>query len=161
MRGLRAGTGVRRLEAPLGAPMMGYGARVGAAQGDATIRSTSRALYLANASDLLLVECDLCLVAPSQADALRARLAARTGVAAERILVGCIHTHSGPDTGFGALLAGARAAGLRRRALRRGGRGGGARPSRRRSRRASASAAPRRRSGATGAARTARSTARC
>jgi hypothetical protein len=96
---------MRRLEAPLGAPMMGYGARVGGALG-AHDPLEARALYLANASDLLLVECDLCLVAPAQADALRERLAARTGVAAERILVGCIHTHSGPDTGFGALLAG-------------------------------------------------------
>jgi hypothetical protein len=85
--------------------MMGYGARTGTAIGvhDAL---QARALYLASGSDLLLVECDLCLIAPAQADALRARLAARTGVAAERILVGCIHTHAGPDTGFGALLAG-------------------------------------------------------
>jgi hypothetical protein len=105
MAGLRAGAATRRLEAPLGAPMMGYGARVGSAQGTGDPLQV-RALYLANASDALLVECDLCLVAPSQADALRERLAARSGVAPERILVGCIHTHSGPDTGFGALLGG-------------------------------------------------------
>ncbi len=105
MAGLRAGASARRLEAPLGAPMMGYGARIGSAQGQHDPLH-ARALYLASRSDLLLVECDLCLIAPAQADALRARLAARTGVATERILVGCIHTHSGPDTGFGALLAG-------------------------------------------------------
>lgn len=105
MSELRAGTCALPLDPPLGAPMMGYGARVGVAEGvlDAL---HARALYLAGASDLLLVECDLCLVAPQQAAALRARLAGRTGVPAERILVGCIHTHSGPDTGLGALLGG-------------------------------------------------------
>jgi hypothetical protein len=103
--GLRAGAAARRLEAPEGAPMMGYGARTGSATGTHDPLQ-ARALHLASGSDLLLVECDLCLVAPGQADALRARLAERTGVAAERILLGCIHTHSGPDTGFGALLAG-------------------------------------------------------
>ena len=36
--------------------------------------------------------------------AMPSRIAAKTGVARERILVGCIHTHSGPDTGLGALL---------------------------------------------------------
>jgi len=84
--------------------MMGYGARVGSAAGvhDPLF---ARALYLASDCDVLLVECDLCLLAPSQADAVRASLAARSGVAEERILVGCIHTHAGPDTGFGALLA--------------------------------------------------------
>jgi hypothetical protein len=85
--------------------MMGYGARVGVAEG-VLDRLHARALYLAAASDVLLVECDLCLVAPQQAAALRARLAARTGLPPARILVGCIHTHAGPDTGFGALLAG-------------------------------------------------------
>jgi len=84
--------------------MMGYGARVGTAAGVHDPLFV-RALYLAAESDVLLVECDLCLLAPPQADALRERLAARSGVAAERILVGCIHTHSGPDSGFGALLA--------------------------------------------------------
>lgn len=89
---------------PLGAPLMGYGARVGTAAG-VHDPLCARALYLAADSDVLLVECDLCLLAPAQADAVRARLAARSGVAEERILVGCIHTHAGPDTGFGALLA--------------------------------------------------------
>jgi hypothetical protein len=103
--GLRAGTGTRLLEAPLGAAMMGYGARVGGALGGHDPLH-ARALYLASGGDLLVVECELCLLAPVQTDRLRERLAARTGVAAGRILVGCIHTHSGPDTGFGALLAG-------------------------------------------------------
>jgi hypothetical protein len=102
---LRAGVAARRLEAPAGAAMMGYGARVGTAV-DTHDPLFARALYLAAESDALVVECDFCLLAPAQAGALRERIAARSGLGVERILLGCIHTHSGPDTGFGALLAG-------------------------------------------------------
>ncbi|HEX2483662.1 MAG TPA: hypothetical protein VHQ66_00080 [Myxococcota bacterium] len=105
MRGLRAGTSALAFAPPLGVPMMGYGARTGVAEGTLDPLH-ARALYLAADADVLLVECDLCLLAPQQAAELRARLAARSGVAPGRILVGCVHTHAGPDTGFGALLAG-------------------------------------------------------
>jgi hypothetical protein len=103
--GLVAGVASVRFEPPLGAEMMGYGARTGTAISTHDPLSV-RALYLRGGSDLLLLECDVCLFAPAQTDALRERIAARTGVPVERILVGSIHTHSGPDTGFGALLAG-------------------------------------------------------
>lgn len=103
--GLSAGVASHRFDPPLGADMMGYGARTGTAVSSHDPLSV-RALYLHGGSDLLLLECDVCLFAPRQADALRARIAARTGVPAERVLVGSIHTHSGPDTGFAALLAG-------------------------------------------------------
>lgn len=105
MSELVAGTSAVVLETPIGVEMMGYGARTG------TALSThdplhSRALYLASDSDLLLIECELCLMAPAQAEGVRSRIAAETGVARDRIMVGCTHTHSGPDTGLGALLGG-------------------------------------------------------
>lgn len=105
MSELIAGTSAVVLETPIGAEMMGYGARTGTAT---SLHDPlhARALYLASDSDLLLIECELCLLAPSQAEGIRERIAAKTGVARERILVGCIHTHSGPDTGLGALLLG-------------------------------------------------------
>ena len=103
--GLVAGAASVGFEPPLGAEMMGYGARTGTAASHHDPLSV-RALYLRAGSDLLLLECDVCLFAPAQMDALRERIAMRTGVPVERILVGSIHTHSGPDTGFGALLAG-------------------------------------------------------
>jgi hypothetical protein len=103
---LRAGVASIALDPPLGAAMMGYGARTGRAEASHDAL-TARALYLAGHSDALLVACDLCLVAPTQADALRQRISRRTGLPAERILVSCIHTHSGPDTGFAALLSSA------------------------------------------------------
>lgn len=104
---LLAGTSAARLPAEPGTPMMGYGARRDVARG-AHDPLFARALFLRGASDVLLVECDVCLLAPTQAREVRERIAARTGVPIPRILVGCIHTHSGPDTGLGALLAGQR-----------------------------------------------------
>jgi hypothetical protein len=102
---LHAGVARVPLDPPLGAEMMGYGARTGRAQARHD-PLTARACYLRSTSDLLLVELDVCLVAPAQADALRRDVARETGIAPERVLVGSIHTHSGPDTGLGALLAG-------------------------------------------------------
>jgi hypothetical protein len=63
-------------------------------------------LYLRSRSEVLIVSCDVCLLAPQQTDTLRRRISQATGVPREQVLVGCIHTHSGPDTGLGALLAG-------------------------------------------------------
>lgn len=103
--GLLGGVASVRFDPPLGAGMMGYGARTGTAASTHD-PLTVRALYLRGGSDLLLLECDVCLFAPPQTDALRERIAARTGVPVERILLGSIHTHSGPDTGLGALLTG-------------------------------------------------------
>jgi len=108
---LRAGVASGTLDPPLGVPMMGYSARSGVSEGthDPLL---ARAVYLQGESDLLWIECDVCLWAPQQAREIRERIAARTRVPAARILVGSIHTHSGPDTGFGALLAGREPAGF-------------------------------------------------
>jgi hypothetical protein len=93
---------------PLGAEMMGYALRTGRAC-EILDPLFARAVYLRGESDVLLVALDLCLLAPSQAMDVRTRLAARTGLPPARILLSCIHTHAGPDTGFGALLAGSEA----------------------------------------------------
>jgi hypothetical protein len=102
---LQAGTSAARLPLERGAPMMGYGLRASGAESlhDAL---HARALYLAGASECLIVALDVCLIAVPQADAVRAELERVTGVPRERILVACIHTHSGPDTGIAALAAG-------------------------------------------------------
>ncbi|UCE87603.1 MAG: hypothetical protein JSU66_07805 [Deltaproteobacteria bacterium] len=102
---LVAGASRVELAAPLGLDMMGYGARTepAAARHDPLF---ARALYASDGSDILIVELDLCLLAPSQADWIRDRIREQTGLPPERILVGCIHTHSAPDVGLGELLAG-------------------------------------------------------
>ncbi|MDX1650241.1 MAG: hypothetical protein R3263_10340, partial [Myxococcota bacterium] len=121
---LRAGVAAAPLEAPPGVALMGYGARQGVSEGGGDPLS-ARALALESAEGAaLLVLCDLCLLAPAQADGIRDALAARTGLPRARILVGCIHTHSAPDTGLGDLLAGrpepAHVAPLREAAVRAG-----------------------------------------
>ena len=104
---LRAGVGRVELAPSPGLPMMGYGAREGVAQPGGEPLS-ARALYLeaGDREGVLLVFFDLCLLAPVQCDRVRAALAQAVGVHPARILVACIHTHSGPETGFGALLVG-------------------------------------------------------
>ena len=99
--------GTARVALPLtpGVSLMGYALRQGGARG-VLDPLFARAVYLRGASDVLLVSLDLCLVAPSQAAEVRTRIAARTAVPVDRICVACIHTHSGPDTGLGALVAG-------------------------------------------------------
>lgn len=99
--------GVACVELPLAPalPMMGYALRSEPARG-VLDPLFARAVYLRGASDVLLVVLDLCLIAPSQAAEIRERIAGRSGVPIERICVTCIHTHSGPDTGLAALMAG-------------------------------------------------------
>lgn len=102
-----AGTFRRELTPPLGVELMGYGARVGRAD---RVHDPlfARGLYLSAAGErgagVLILSADLCLIAPAQAADVRRRVAAETGLSPGAILVGCTHTHSGPDTGLGSLL---------------------------------------------------------
>lgn len=100
---LRAGVARLLLEPPVGGPMMGYGARAGGAIGTRDPLH-ARALYLSEQCECIWIELDLCLLAASQADAIRGRVAERTGVPPHRVLVACTHTHSGPETGLFAAL---------------------------------------------------------
>ena len=89
-----------------GVELMGYGARQGVASGvhDPLF---ARALHLSSQGrEVLLVCADLCLIAPAQADAVRARISERTGIPPECMMISCSHTHSGPDTGLGAWAMG-------------------------------------------------------
>jgi hypothetical protein len=95
-----------------GVELMGYGARNGRAT---RVHDPlhARALCLRShfhgdtaQESVILVTSDLCLITPEQASAARARISARTGVPPQGILIACTHTHSGPETGLGAQLAG-------------------------------------------------------
>jgi hypothetical protein len=105
-----SGTFSREFTPPLGVELMGYGARVGRAD---RVHDPlhARALFLGPAPDahgagVLVVSAELCLIAPVQALEVRRRIGVETGLPERAILVGCTHTHSGPDTGLGALLGG-------------------------------------------------------
>ncbi len=93
---------------PTGVGLMGYGARVGVASGvhDALF---ARAVCLSETGNpgatLVLLSADLCLITPGQAAEVADRIAAEAGVPRDGILVGCTHTHSGPETGLAAVLA--------------------------------------------------------
>lgn len=105
--GLVAGVARTRMDPPLDVPMMGYGARTGRAEGR-NDPLYARALFVAGDAPhakVLWVQLDLCLIAPSQAHDVRRRVAERTGVPSECVLVACTHTHSGPETGLGQILA--------------------------------------------------------
>lgn len=97
---LYAGTHAVSLPLAPGGAMMGYGARRGGAEG-VHDPLHARALYLrGHEGEALLVSTEVCLLAPSQCDGLRARIGERTGLDPGHILIGCIHTHSGPETGL-------------------------------------------------------------
>jgi hypothetical protein len=91
----------------LGVALMGYGARVGGATAIAD-RIHARALSLESDPHhpILVVSAELCLITSDQAGELRGRIAARTGLPLDAILVACTHTHSGPDTGISEQNAG-------------------------------------------------------
>ncbi len=98
------------LTPPLGVELMGYGARVGHAS-DVHDRLHVRALFVSagespDAERVLLISCELCLIAPAQGMRIRGRIADATGLRSEQILIACTHTHSGPETGLASLLAG-------------------------------------------------------
>jgi hypothetical protein len=94
----QAGVARVPLPTPLGAPLMGYAARSGGAVG-VHDPLYARALLLRSRDSVLWLSLDVCLVTPAQARELREAAAARLGLARERVLVTCTHTHSGPETG--------------------------------------------------------------
>lgn len=102
---LMAGVARVPIATPIGGPMMGYGLRAGFARAvhDPLF---ARAIHFAGDGECLIVELDVCLLAVAHAESIRERITQRTGIAAERVLVGAIHTHSGPETGFAAWLGG-------------------------------------------------------
>jgi len=102
---LEAGVSRVALPAPRGVELMGYALRRGGASGELDPLS-ARGLFLRGAETVGLVALDLCLLAPAQAQDVRRRVEARTGVPASRIAVTCTHTHSAPDTGMRARMAG-------------------------------------------------------
>lgn len=105
---VRAGTSSIPLPLEIGTAMMGYGARHEPAR-ELHDPLHARGLYLSAEVDLLLVSLEVCLLAPSQAQRVATEIAAQTGLDLEAVVVTCIHTHSGPDTGLAALLGGGEA----------------------------------------------------
>ncbi|MBW2242892.1 MAG: neutral/alkaline non-lysosomal ceramidase N-terminal domain-containing protein [Deltaproteobacteria bacterium] len=105
---MRAGTSSIPLPLEIGTEMMGYGARQEPAR-EFHDPLHARGLFLSAEASVLLVSLEVCLIAPSQAQQVATQIAEQTGLPSENVVVTCIHTHSGPDTGLAALLGGAEA----------------------------------------------------
>ncbi|MGI8746411.1 MAG: neutral/alkaline non-lysosomal ceramidase N-terminal domain-containing protein [Bryobacteraceae bacterium] len=94
----RAGFAKTCISPPLGAPLAGFAARQGVAQGvhdDVFVR----ALVLeTDEARVALLSADLLALPHRFVEDVRRRIAARTGIEASGILIACTHTHSGPVT---------------------------------------------------------------
>jgi neutral ceramidase len=93
----RAGTGVTTITPPLGTPLSGHFEYREAR----TIADdlTARALVLDDgATRLALVVCDLIRISAATVATARERIAARTGIPSDCVMISATHTHTGPVT---------------------------------------------------------------
>lgn len=96
MNRLRAAAAQIDITPPPGTCMTGFAARVSPATGTHD-PLMARALMLSDgAISLVLISCDLIGFTPSCALAIRARIAARLGIAPLAVMLCCTHTHSAP-----------------------------------------------------------------
>jgi hypothetical protein len=94
----KAGCGERVISPEIGTSLAGYGYNTDRRAETVRDDLKARAVYLENGGGrLLLVSCDLLNIATPFADEIRTRLAERCGLAAEAVMIGCIHTHGGPS----------------------------------------------------------------
>lgn len=96
MKRLQAAAAQIDITPPPGTYMTGFAARVSPATGTHD-PLMARALMLSDGSvSLVLISCDLIGFTPSCAHAIRARIAARLGIALHAVMLCCTHTHSAP-----------------------------------------------------------------
>jgi len=96
----QAGFGSTELTPPLGIDLCGYGFYLDR-RADAVLDPLyARCLVLDDgAARLAIVACDLIGFAIAYSDDVRRRIAQACGTTAERVMLACTHTHSGPNTG--------------------------------------------------------------
>ena len=95
---LQAGVARRTITPPVGIWMMGYANRV---RGGSEVHDdlTATAVVLGDGrARAAIVSCDLIFLHPKMVSEIRSRVAAQTGIPAERVMLCCSHTHSGPVT---------------------------------------------------------------
>ena len=96
MRRLRAAAGAVDLRPIVGAPLTGFGSRLGPSTG-CHDPLTARLLLLDDGSSRLVwVSCDLIGFSPDDDDKLRGLIAKQLATPPAHVLVSCTHTHSGP-----------------------------------------------------------------
>ena len=95
---MRAGFAAAIITPPAGVPMSGYRLRAAPAAGMHDDLQARCALLDDGQSTVALVSLDLIGLEHGHAAAIKERIADVCGQPPERILLGCTHTHSGPDT---------------------------------------------------------------
>src|SRR5687767_12196707 len=95
---LRAGTVCLDITPPLGTQLRGlFHERRASAVHDPLY---ARAFALENGGEgIAVVVCDIIGVRRAYLDSAKARIAETVGLAPERVLICCTHTHTGPETG--------------------------------------------------------------
>ncbi len=92
-----AGTAAVNITPPVGVDLSGYGNRSGPSIG-VHDELYAKALYLHAGGRALVITCDLVGLDYASVQAVREGITETTGIAADEIMIGCSHTHSGPST---------------------------------------------------------------
>lgn len=95
---LRASAGEVDLKPPVGGYMSGFAARVDPATGIHDPIVARAVLLDAGGSFLAIVSCDLIGFAPETVADMRRRIAEKSDIPPESVLICCTHTHSGPTS---------------------------------------------------------------
>ena len=99
-RSLRAGFGSTEITPPLGIDLCGYGSYLDRRATAVLDPLYARSLVLDDgAARLAIVACDLIGFTVPYSDDVRRRVARACSASAERVMLACTHTHSGPNTG--------------------------------------------------------------
>src|SRR5713226_6526197 len=93
---LLAGSATVKLDPPLGLAMAGYGNRAGRATGVHDALAAQAIVLSDGTSKVALAGVDVLAIGQRIADDIRERVAARSDVPADAIMVCATHTHSGP-----------------------------------------------------------------
>ena len=96
MSPIRAGAARVKLDPPGGLAMLGYGNRVGPNNGVHDDLAAQALVLDDGANQIAIAGVDLLAIGARIADDIRERVAARTGIPADSILVCATHTHSAP-----------------------------------------------------------------
>lgn len=96
MEKLLAGAARIKLDPPLGLAMAGYGNRVGRAAGVADDLAAQALVLSDGASKVAIAGVDVLALGQRIADDIRERVAAKSDIAADAIMICATHTHSGP-----------------------------------------------------------------
>src|SRR5258708_1984625 len=93
---LLAGAARIKLDPPLGLAMAGYGNRVGVATGVHDELAAQAIVLSDGASKVAIAGVDVLALGQRIADDIRERVAAKSDLSADAIMVSATHTHSGP-----------------------------------------------------------------